>query len=57
MTGTVETDDSAHRSHIIDKHEESIPLILSRSEELTGHKAEYRLIDDSELLLTIYAAE
>jgi hypothetical protein len=57
MTGTVETDDSAHRSHIIDKHEESIPLILSRSEELTGHKAEYRLIDDSELFLTIYAAE
>ena len=32
------------------KRGESVPLILSRSEELSGRKPEYRLIDDSELL-------
>jgi len=49
--------DWTHRSHIMDKRGEGVPLILSRSEGLSGRKPEYRLIDDSELLLTIYAAE
>jgi hypothetical protein len=34
-------------------------LVISgaaRSERLSGRKPEYRLIDESELLLTIYAA-
>jgi len=53
MTGTIETGDSTHSSHIMEKREESVPLISSRSEEFSGRKPLYRLIDDSELLLTI----
>jgi len=40
MTGTVETDDSAHRGHIMEKREESVPLISSRSKELSGRKSQ-----------------
>jgi predicted HTH transcriptional regulator len=46
----------AHRSHIMDKRGEGVPLILSRSEQLSGRRPVYRLIDDAELMLTIYAA-
>jgi len=45
-----------HRSHIMDKRGEGVPIILSRSEQLSGRVPEYRLVDESELLLTIYAA-
>lgn len=48
---------SAHRSHIMDKRGEGVPIILSRSKQLSGKTPEYRLIDDSELMLTIYAAK
>jgi len=48
---------SAHRSHIMDKRGEGVPIILSRGEQLSGKTPEYRLIDDSELMLTIYAAK
>lgn len=52
----VERDDlSIHRSHIMDKRGEGVPIILKRSKELAGKEPEYRLIDDSELLLVIYA--
>jgi predicted HTH transcriptional regulator len=54
MQNTPET--QAHRTHIMDKRGEGVPLILSRSEALSGRKPFYRLIDDSELVLTIYAA-
>jgi len=46
-----------HRSHIMDKRGEGVPIILSRSEQLSRRMPEYRLLDESELLLTIYAAE
>ena len=53
----VERDDfKGHRTHIMDKRGEGVPIILSRSEELSGKAPEYRLIDESELLLTIHAA-
>ncbi|MCY4317010.1 MAG: putative DNA binding domain-containing protein [Roseovarius sp.] len=53
----VEHDDfAAHRTHIMDKRGEGVPVILSNSEQLSGRLPEYRMIDDSELLLTIYAA-
>lgn len=53
----VERDDfKSHRTHIMDKRGEGVPIILSRSEELSGRIPEYRLIDESELLLTIHAA-
>jgi hypothetical protein len=46
----------AHRSYIMDKRGEGVPLILSRSEQLAGRRPVYRLLDDAELMLTIYAA-
>ncbi len=45
-----------HRTHMMDRRGEGVPLILSESEKLSGVRPEYRLIDESELLLTIYSA-
>ncbi len=45
-----------HRSRIMDRRGEGVNVILDRSEQLSGKVPEYRLLDDSELLLTIYAA-
>ena len=54
---TVQGDDlKGHRTHIMDKRGEGVPIILSRSESLSGRAPDYRLIDESELLLTIHAA-
>ena len=54
---SVERDDfRSHRTHIMDKRGEGVPIILARSEELSGTAPKYRLIDESELLLTIHAA-
>ena len=47
---------ASHRTHIMDRRGEGVPVILDRSEQLSGRKPEYRLVGDSELLLTIYAA-
>ncbi len=44
------------RSRIMDKRGEGVPIILSRSRDLSGRTPEFRLIDDSELVLTIWAA-
>ncbi|WP_373508308.1 ATP-binding protein [Thiocapsa sp.] len=46
----------AERSHIMDKRGEGVPLIMSRSAALSGREPVYRLLDESELLLTIPAA-
>ena len=46
----------AEREFIMDKRGEGVPIIISESEMLAGRKPEYRLIDDTELLLTIYGA-
>ena len=32
-------------------------IIITESEKLSGRRPEYRLLDDAELLLTIYAAK
>jgi predicted HTH transcriptional regulator len=45
------------RSFLMDKRGEGVPIILTESERLSGKRPEYRLIDETELLLTIYAAE
>ena len=45
-----------HRTHIMDKRGEGVPIILSRSKALSGKLPEYQLVDESELQLTIYAA-
>jgi predicted HTH transcriptional regulator len=45
------------RKFLMDKRGEGVPIILSESEKLSGRHPEYRLIDDSELMLTIFAAK
>lgn len=46
----------AHRQHIMDKRGEGVPIILGESERLSGQRPTYQMIDDSELLLVIFAA-
>ena len=45
------------RTHIMDKRGEGVPVILDNSTRLSGREPDYRLIDDAELQLTIYAAD
>jgi predicted HTH transcriptional regulator len=45
------------RAYYMEKRGDGVPIILTESEKLSGKKPLYRLIDDSELLLTIYAAD
>ena len=44
------------RRTLMDKRGEGVRIILDNSERLSGKTPEYRLIDDAELLLTIYSA-
>lgn len=44
------------RQTLMDKRGEGVCIILDNSQRLSGKVPEYRLIDESELLLTIYAA-
>jgi len=36
---------------------EGVPIIISESEKLAGRRPEYRMLDESELMLTIFAAK
>jgi len=45
------------RQFMMDKRGEGVPIILRESTTLSGKKPVYKLIDDAELLLTIYAAD
>lgn len=45
------------RSYFLEKRGEGVPIILRESRELSGREPEYRLIDDAELLLTIWSAQ
>jgi len=45
------------RNFIMDKRGEGVRIIITESEKLSGRKPLYRLIDDSELMLTIFAAQ
>jgi predicted HTH transcriptional regulator len=47
---------AVHRQHIMDKRGEGVSIILETSERLAGRRPEYRLNDDSELMLVIYGA-
>ncbi len=55
-TPVVETVGDVGRGFYMEKRGEGVPIILNESEELSGKKPVYRLIDDSELLLTFFAA-
>jgi len=45
------------RRTLMDRRGEGVPIILARSEYLSGKTPEYSLLDEAELMLTIYAAE
>lgn len=45
------------RGTMMDKRGEGVRIILDNSQRLSGKVPEYRLIDESELMLTIYAAD
>lgn len=45
------------RMTLMDKRGEGVGIILENSTKLSGRTPEYRLLDDTELLLTIYAAQ
>ncbi|MDR1920482.1 MAG: putative DNA binding domain-containing protein [Candidatus Adiutrix sp.] len=47
----------SRRHFIMDKRGEGVPIIFSESRELSGKFPEYRLIDEAELRLTIFAAQ
>ncbi|MBE0508539.1 MAG: putative DNA binding domain-containing protein, partial [Marinospirillum sp.] len=49
--------EEAGRQALIERRGEGVPLIINRSKALSGREPEYRMVDDSELLLTIYAAD
>jgi predicted HTH transcriptional regulator len=44
------------RSTLMDKRGEGVRIIMENTERLSGIRPVYRLLDDSELLLTVYAA-
>lgn len=46
----------SQRSYIMDKRGKGVPIILTESEQLAGVRPEYRLLDDAELKLTVFAA-
>ncbi|RZB36553.1 MAG: hypothetical protein SRB2_02049 [Desulfobacteraceae bacterium Eth-SRB2] len=52
MEGLSET-----RQYMMDKRGEGVPIIIQKSSALSGKKPVYQLIDEAELLLTIYAAD
>ncbi len=55
-TPVAETTGGVGRGFYMEKRGDGVPIILSESEKLSGKKPVYRLIDDSELLLTIYSS-
>lgn len=55
-TPVVESIENIGRGFYMEKRGDGVPIILNESEKLSGKKPTYQLIDDSELLLTIYAA-
>ena len=46
-----------HRNYFMDKRGEGVPIIIRESKKLSGKNPKYNLLDDSELLLTIYGYE
>lgn len=48
---------AAYRKTLMDKRGEGVPIILSESEERSGRRPVYRLIDDAELMLTLFPAK
>ncbi len=56
-TPVAETVGDVGRGFYMEKRGDGVPIIFSESEKLSGKKPIYQLIDESELLLTIYSAD
>ena len=56
-TPVAETVGNVGRVCYMEKRGDGVPIIFDESEKLSGKKPTYRLIDDSELMLTIYSAK
>ncbi len=54
-TPMVEIHGGIERGYFMEKRGDGVPIILAESERLSGRKPVYRLIDDSELLLTVFS--
>ena len=48
--------DDAGRAFYMEKRGDGVPIIISESTRLSGKEPEYKLLDESELLLTIFSA-
>ncbi len=48
---------TGHRRHLMDKRGEGVPLILEHSTRISRRRPEYQVVDESELKLTIHAAQ
>lgn len=48
--------DGLGRAFLMDRRGEGVPIILEESRTLSGREPEFRLIDDSELMLTLWSA-
>lgn len=55
-TPVAETVGDVGRGFYMEKRGDGVPIIMNESEELSGMKPAYQLIDDSELLLTVFSA-
>ncbi len=44
------------RQFLMEKRGDGVPIIVEESRKLSGREPEYRLVDDAEVLLTIFAA-
>jgi len=55
-TSVAETIGNTRQGFFMEKRGDDVPIILYESEKLSGIRPVYRLIDDSELLLTIFSA-
>ncbi len=56
-TPVAETIGNVERDFYMEKRGDGVPIIIDESERLSGKKPVYTLINDSELLLTIYSAK
>ncbi len=45
-----------NRQFLMEKRGDGVPIILEESRKLSGREPEYRILDDTEVLLTIFAA-
>ena len=49
-------EEDLNRQYFMEKRGDGVPIIMNESMENSGRLPEYHLIDDTELLLTIHAA-